>query len=59
MKNKETKSIGLRKLTIAKINPNMMRKINGGDCLPTEHCIPTEDIPSYQPGNCLSTQQVY
>lgn len=36
MKTKQEKTISLKKLTIAKINNYSMRKIQGGDCDPTE-----------------------
>ncbi|MHA7055674.1 hypothetical protein ACWGOQ_0000530 [Aquimarina sp. M1] len=55
MKKQTKKTIGLKKLTIARINTNGLRQIQGGDCLPTEHyddlynrnsqivCEPTQD----------------
>ncbi|MDY8137012.1 hypothetical protein [Aquimarina sp. 2201CG5-10] len=36
MKTKQNKIITLKKLTIAKITTDGMKKINGGDCDPTE-----------------------
>ncbi|WP_299213383.1 class I lanthipeptide [uncultured Aquimarina sp.] len=49
MKNKQRNTITLKKLTIARINLDAMRKVKGGDCLPTEHegnshvvCQPTQ-----------------
>lgn len=37
MKNKQKDAITLKKLTIARINVDAMKKVKGGDCLPTEH----------------------
>jgi len=37
MKNKQTRKITLKKLTIARIDLNTMKKVKGGDCIPTEH----------------------
>ncbi len=36
MKTKQKNTITLKKLTIAKINQNTMKKIKGGDCDVTE-----------------------
>ncbi|WP_298541997.1 hypothetical protein [uncultured Aquimarina sp.] len=36
MKTKQRNTITLKKLTIAKINPNTMIKIKGGECDPTK-----------------------
>ncbi|WP_299258743.1 class I lanthipeptide [uncultured Aquimarina sp.] len=51
MKNKQKHTITLKKLTIARINLDAMRKVKGGDCLPTEHegnsyviCEPTLNV---------------
>ncbi|WP_219006498.1 class I lanthipeptide [Aquimarina litoralis] len=38
MKKQLKKSISLKKLTVARINDDGMRKIQGGDCIPTQHC---------------------
>jgi len=54
MKNKERKTITLKKLTIARINQNMMKKVKGGDCLPTEHL---DERNSYI--HCESTQHIF
>ncbi|WP_159092167.1 MULTISPECIES: hypothetical protein [unclassified Aquimarina] len=52
MKNKQRNTITLKKLTIARINIDVMKKVKGGDCLPTEvHC----DSYVY----CESTKEVY
>ena len=37
MKKDQNKRLGLQKLTIAKLDSQAMKKIHGGDCLPTEH----------------------
>ncbi|MFD2563783.1 hypothetical protein [Aquimarina rubra] len=37
MKKQTKKTISLKKLTIAIISDNVMRQVQGGDCLPTEH----------------------
>ncbi len=36
MKKQQQNKIGLKKLTIARINPDAMSKIIGGDCVVTE-----------------------
>lgn len=46
MKKQLKKSISLKKLTVARINDYGMRKIQGGDCLATEHCDQTNNCES-------------
>ncbi len=36
MKKQIERKMTLKKLVIAKINPNVLHNIKGGDCLPTE-----------------------
>ncbi|MDY8137087.1 TIGR04149 family rSAM-modified RiPP [Aquimarina sp. 2201CG5-10] len=40
MKKQTNKKINFKKLTIAKIDSSTMKKVRGGDCIPTE---PTHD----------------
>lgn len=50
MKKQKSKTIDLRKVTIATISPDFMKKITGGDCVITDvrlsidHCKPDPTI---------------
>ncbi|GAA0715248.1 hypothetical protein GCM10009430_09450 [Aquimarina litoralis] len=52
MKDKQKNTITFKKLTIARINMEAMRKIQGGDCIPTEHEGDSHVV-------CQSTREVF
>ncbi len=54
MKKEQNKTISLKKLTIARINPSAMHKIHGGDCIPTE----VENSINHCPPEPLETERV-
>jgi len=37
MKKEIKNTMSLKKLTIARINEDGMKRVHGGDCIPTEH----------------------